>query len=52
MVVIAQLAERQNVALMVAGSSPVNHPLNREPGCLYMHSYKNIWYVLTPLIVR
>ena len=36
MVVIAQLAERQNVALMVAGSSPVNHPLNREPGCLYI----------------
>ena len=31
MVTVVQLVERQFVALVVAGSSPVGHPINYEP---------------------
>ena len=31
MVIVAQLAEHQIVGLTVVGSSPVYHPLDREP---------------------
>ena len=31
MVTVVQLVERQFVALVVAGSSPVSHPINNEP---------------------
>ena len=47
MVIVAQLAERQIVVLTVVGSSPVYHPLDREPVNLIISYRKgNNWHSL------